>query len=267
MAGVAEARWLTEMASEGVVYDDVFPPFNIDFSPIIPVTVAVYLATVFGLRYAMRDRQPLHLNYLLAAHNFFLCAFSLVLFLGQSYVAYGIFMHRGLYGLYCGTFDDAWDYPMAQWSIAFYLSKYYELLDTIFLVLRKRPLTLLHVYHHSIVIPVSWMAVHSQIFMGWITAYNNAGVHVVMYFYFGMYALGYRSSLRKYITSLQLLQFFIDISTSVPFIVIYALGWECRGELYAWIIANLVGFTFVFLFWDFFAKNYLNKAKAGKKQA
>lgn len=42
----------------------------------------------------------------------------------------------------------------------FYLSKYWELFDTILLVLRGKPLTLLHVFHHIAALLICWYAVH-----------------------------------------------------------------------------------------------------------
>ena len=106
-------------------------------------------------------------------------------------------------------------------SYLFYLSKYYELLDTIFLVLKKvmkkntllpltfekKPLDFLHCYHHAIVPFSAWLG-----FQGWympimwfdhsyvcpaLTRHSlrtgclfNSAVHVVMYFYYMMATLG-----------------------------------------------------------------------------
>lgn len=237
-------------------YDDLILPYNLDFFPIIPATVVGYFVIVGLLRFAMRNRQPMEVNTLLAIHNLILCVFSFVAFFGQMYEAYLVLTNFGPFAVYCGTFNDVWDLRMAQWGIAFYLSKYYELVDTVFLCVRKKPMTVLHLFHHSIVIPISWMAVYSRIYMGWLTAFNNTGVHIVMYFYFAIYALGYRPWWKKYLTSLQILQFVIDMSTSIPFIVIYFMGIPCRGELYAWIIANLTGFALLLLFMNFYRHTY-----------
>ena len=209
----------------------------------------------------MENKQPLQLNKLLAVHNFILCGFSLLCFLGQFYEAFLIYTNFGIFEVYCGTFIDSWDLRMANYGVAFYLSKYYELFDTVFLILRKRPMTVLHLFHHAVVVPICWMTVYSRIYMGWLTAFNNTGVHVFMYFYFAVYALGYRPTWRKYLTSLQILQFVADISTSIPFIIFYLVGTPCRGALYAWIIANMTGFALLFLFLNFFKQNYTPKKK------
>jgi fatty acid elongase 3 len=235
---------------------EVFPPFNEYFSPIIPITVVGYFTVIGILWFVMRGRKPLELTGILAVHNFLLCAFSLVCFLGQLYEAISMYTNFGLYQVYCGTFDDDWDIRMARWGIAFYLSKYYELFDTVFVVIRKKPLTVLHLFHHALVIPISWMAVNSRIYMGWITAFNNTGVHVFMYYYFAVYALGQRPWWKRYLTKLQIFQFIMDMGTSLPFIVIYLLGYPCRGELYAWVIANFAGLALLLLFNNFYATTY-----------
>jgi len=248
--------------------EDEWPPFT-PFWP-IPIVMVGYLVVVFGLQYIMRSYQPVKLPYLLALHNFLLCIMSLVLTLGSGYEAYRLWRDYGWLSVYCGSMDADVDIRMARWSVAFYLSKYYELLDTVFLVLRKRRLIFLHVYHHAIVVPVCWMAVDAQIFMGWITSFNNAFVHIFMYYYYGMAALGIRSTWNRWITSLQILQFVLDMSTSIPFIYIKLYSdIPCRGSMYAWIIANLVGVSFLLLFCNYFYQTYVNrkKEKAAKEKA
>ncbi|VDK55178.1 unnamed protein product [Gongylonema pulchrum] len=48
--------------------------------------------------------------------------------------------------------------PAAFWACAFAASKIAELGDTIFLVMRKKPLAFLHWYHHAVVLIYSWNA-------------------------------------------------------------------------------------------------------------
>ena len=42
------------------------------------------------------------------------------------------------------------------WTVAFVLSKPLELFDTVFIVLRKKPLIFLHWYHHVTVLLFCW---------------------------------------------------------------------------------------------------------------
>ncbi|KRT79815.1 hypothetical protein AMK59_8257, partial [Oryctes borbonicus] len=94
------------------------------------------------------------------------------------------------------------------------MAKISELLDTVFFILRKKnnQVTLLHVYHHSIMPLISWGATkyypggHGT-FIGFI----NSFTHIIMYFYYMLAAMGpeYQKYLwwKKYITTMQLVQF------------------------------------------------------------
>lgn len=233
---------------------------------IVPVGIVTYLLTIYWLREFMRYRKPIKLNFLLGIHNLFLCGLSLFMSVMLGWEAYRLISEHSIAAAYCGTMDDEIDVRMAMWNILFYLSKYYELLDTVFLVLRKRPLSVLHLYHHCVVLPVCWMGCWSQIFMGWITSFNNASVHVLMYFYYAMSAFGFRGIFSPNIlTALQITQFVVDIMSSLGFIYVYFFtDIPCRGDIYSWMIANTTGLTFFYLFSKLYYDRYI--ASKQKKQ-
>lgn len=43
------------------------------------------------------------------------------------------------------------------WSYMYYLSKYYEFIDTLLLLLRKKATSALHVFHHALVLLMAWL--------------------------------------------------------------------------------------------------------------
>merc|ERR1711916_26365 len=101
----------------------------------------------------------------------------------------------------------------------FSVSKIYEFLDTVFMVLRKRnrQINLLHVYHHASIAYV-WLAVNTRYFPGgdsWWAASLNSLVHVVMYAYYLMATLKIPCFFKKYITMFQILQF-VPLSHRAP---------------------------------------------------
>eukprot|EP01104_Vermistella_antarctica_P018735 TRINITY_DN7058_c0_g1_i1.p1 TRINITY_DN7058_c0_g1~~TRINITY_DN7058_c0_g1_i1.p1 ORF type:complete len:296 (+),score=45.58 TRINITY_DN7058_c0_g1_i1:58-945(+) len=243
-----------------ILFEEV--PKLAEFSSIL-IVVAVYLTVVFVFREYMKTREAWKPSIPLFFHNAFLTLVSLTLVAGPAYWFLNTYLKHGLFAVYCGSSEQE-DIPIISWSYLFYLSKYYELLDTIFLVMRKKDLTFLHVWHHCIVIVVCWYAVKAEIIMGWITAFQNAFVHVFMYYYFAMSAIGVRIWWRKYLTSLQILQFILDFLTSLPFLFFWKFGPACRGLMSCWIVANSVGMSFFFLFVNFYQKQY--KKPAAKPQ-
>ncbi|VDP92252.1 unnamed protein product [Echinostoma caproni] len=95
----------------------------------------------------------------------------------------------------------------------FHISKLIECLDTVFFILsgKLRLVTWLHVYHHSTMIPYTWVLAKwipgSQAFNLVLT---NGSVHVVMYTYYALAALGpaWRKYLwwKRYLTILQMVR-------------------------------------------------------------
>jgi len=234
-------------------------PFDETFVPFLGV--GVYLVVIFLLYQFMRNKKAFELAYLLAAHNFFLCFLSLIMAIGVSGRVLTVLYNFGPYHLYCGTFSEE-DEKLYFWSNLFYLSKYYELVDTVFVVLRKKPLTLLHIWHHCSVVYVCWLATRHQIVMGWITCYQNCMIHVIMYYYYAIQSLEKRDFWwRRYLTSLQIVQFVLDIFSSIffPYFLYYNI--PCKGTLEAWLVANVTGFSFFLLFLNFYYHNYRKEKK------
>ncbi|XP_038210397.1 elongation of very long chain fatty acids protein-like isoform X2 [Zerene cesonia] len=141
----------------------------------------------------------------------------------------------------------------------YFAAKVTELLDTVFFVLRKKDsqVTFLHLYHHSIMMFGTWMYLkywpsYTLYFIGFL----NALVHVFMYTYYGLAALGPKVAKyifwKKYMTRLQLIQF-------VCIIIHYIIAvnrTECPpAKGVAMFVACNTSF-FMFLFLNFYRQNY-----------
>ncbi|CAB0035566.1 unnamed protein product [Trichogramma brassicae] len=144
----------------------------------------------------------------------------------------------------------------------YFFSKITELLDTVFFILRKKynQVSFLHVYHHTITALFSWCYLK---FLpgeqGIIIGFLNSFVHIVMYSYYLIAALGpeYKKYLwwKKYMTWLQLIQFGMML-----IYLMYTLVFDCRmpKALTYFFVTNVV--IFIYLFSDFYIKSY-NKPK------
>jgi len=252
-------------------------------SVIIPaVTVVVYLITVYGLQLVVRKLKwpPLKLHSVLACHNLLLMLASIAMFVGLFTSARADIEVNGILSTLCrpteGRLGQVW-----FWCFVFYLSKFYELLDTVFLVLRQRPLTFLHVFHHASVVPLFWLLLEVDATNMWLPALFNSGVHVPMYYYFMHESLSEDSSLRailpslrplkRFITMTQIFQFYMDILLIFLFDV--ALP-ECRARVYELMTKDAAGPFIMFacffvpaflivLFTRFYGRTYTS----GKKRA
>ncbi|EKX50081.1 hypothetical protein GUITHDRAFT_67434, partial [Guillardia theta CCMP2712] len=166
-----------------------------------------YVILLFAVQYIMRDKKPMKLKWPYALHNGALSLFSLAILIGQGYETFLHWQKTSMFEVFCWQAEGPPNGRLFFWSYLFYLSKYYELLDTIFLVLKKKPLDFLHCYHHAIVPFSAWLG-----FQGWympiITGcLFNSAVHVVMYFYYMMATLGKTVWWKKYLTVFQIIQF------------------------------------------------------------
>ncbi|KAG5509404.1 hypothetical protein JKF63_06714 [Porcisia hertigi] len=124
-------------------------------------------------------------------------------------------VHGGLYTSLCywnrSIFEDG---ATAFWLLTFNLSKMVELMDTVFLLLKHKPIAFIHWYHHISVMLFCWHAHVSGISNGLAFAVMNMWVHSIMYFYFFMCACGLRELVRPFasmVTLLQILQMFAGL--------------------------------------------------------
>jgi len=125
------------------------------------------------------------------------------------------------------------------WLFLFVMSKFPELIDTAFIVLKKGDLIFLHWYHHITVLLFCWQSYASRSSTGIYFAVRakrrahgagarrlpptsplpfppprqsmNYGVHAIMYFYFYLRASGYKPSWDWIVTTLQISQMFVGM--------------------------------------------------------
>lgn len=116
----------------------------------------IYIITIYSLEWWMRDRPAYKLKMPLFLWNGALGIFSIIGFArmlpGMWYI---LTQPNGMYNSICIKRDIT--VPMGYWALLFVWSKYVELGDTVFIVLRKRPIVFLQWYHHLCTMMATWV--------------------------------------------------------------------------------------------------------------
>ncbi|CAG9571261.1 putative fatty acid elongase [Leishmania major strain Friedlin] len=124
----------------------------------------------------------------------------------------------------------------AGFSVAMFMYlKTPELLDTLFLVLQRKPVSFLHWYHHIVTAIYVWLSSYMPMPSGIVFCAMNYFVHSFMYFYYFLVMMGLRKSIRPFapvITLLQVLQMFIGMYITVYTYFQYWLGPEYSNTLF-----------------------------------
>ncbi|KAK3585443.1 hypothetical protein CHS0354_020164 [Potamilus streckersoni] len=237
------------------------------YTPTLVITVLYVIAVTWGQKF-MENREPFKYKWTLFLYNLGLIVMNLHIFsellLATTKLGYSYSCQPVSYS------DDPDEIRIAKALWWFYFSKCVEMLDTIFFVLRKKnnQISFLHVYHHATMFPIWWIGVKwvagGQSFFG---AMINSFIHVVMYTYYGISALGpqYQKYLwwKRYLTMLQLIQFVIGITHAMQSLVM-------RCDFPEWMQWALIfyGFTILLLFLNFYFQAYVksyNEKQVDKK--
>ncbi|KAJ8954315.1 hypothetical protein NQ318_005902 [Aromia moschata] len=233
----------------------------------IPVVILLVFYLYFVLKLGprfMEKREPFNLKHVLIGYNAYQVLFSL-------WLCSNIFHVKDAIELMTSSCKDVrktseHQYYLSLYAWWFIFSKIVELLDTVFFVLRKKQsqVTFLHVYHHSIMVLFSW--VYLKVLpgeQGAFIGFLNTFVHVIMYSYYLIAALGpqYQKYLwwKKYMTTIQLAQFCIML---VYLLTITAMDCKIPKSVTFFFFGNIV--IFLYLFADFYRKAY-KTPKASRK--
>ncbi|XP_046742156.1 elongation of very long chain fatty acids protein AAEL008004-like isoform X1 [Diprion similis] len=225
-----------------------------------------YFSKVIGPR-LMENRKPFNLRHVLIVYNFIQTVFSTWIF--YEYLMSG--WARG-YSLRCQPVDysnNPLALRMANTCWWYYFSKFTEFFDTLFFILRKKNqhVSTLHVIHHGVMPFSVWMGMkfapggHSTFF-----ALLNTFVHIVMYFYYMVAAMGpqYQKYIwwKKYLTTMQMVQFVMIMTHQFQL-----LFTECDYPRSFMIWIGLHGVLFLGLFSDFYKTKYTRGTSNVKREA
>lgn len=236
-------------------------------TPFIGGVLAFYVAYVWvnwGL-----NRKPTAPTWLRVLYNLSVSALSLVYFvrLTVAVYKYSDIKHyddsgNTLYDITCnahgvsGTLSDLYEMNV--------LTRIVEFTDTVLIVHSSHPLSFLHCWHHVATLALSHLQVIDGTPAQWITLILNSSVHVIMYFYYALVALGQRPRWKSLITIAQIAQFVIILGAyGVMFTARYVGKFVC----YASPRATVAGFFVIGSYLVLFVRFYFNTYGASTKKA
>ncbi|KAJ1030466.1 hypothetical protein NDA16_001375 [Ustilago loliicola] len=211
--------------------------FELSLSPWVPLlTGVVYLFATHATNHRFRPGKPkpadlvkqsYGLSQTVLGHNILLAAYSgwtffhaftrIVSYLFNGAAAGGV---AGITNAYCTV-------PIADASFAglgiyvwlFYISKYYEIIDSVILILKGKPVSNLQSYHHAGAILCMWAAYRYSAPAVFIFLLFNSLVHTLMYTYYSMTAmkLPFTGGLKRSMTTIQITQLVVGCGLAASY--------------------------------------------------
>eukprot|EP00756_Hemistasia_phaeocysticola_P021548 Hpha_TRINITY_DN15781_c1_g1::TRINITY_DN15781_c1_g1_i2::g.40755::m.40755 len=160
-----------------------------------------------------------------SVNNVIMCLYSLYAFVGMSLVLAANWVDDGfpVWKAICDT-EKTMNRGLDFWMYHFYLSKFWEWIDTWILVLKGKPVWppensqfFLHVFHHCVTASVFWVSWRKELPMGYLGPLTNAFVHIPMYGYY--FITEHWQGARMFgvfITPTQIVQFLIVMAGMIP---------------------------------------------------
>ncbi|XP_050210424.1 uncharacterized protein LOC126660791 [Mercurialis annua] len=226
----------------------------------LSLSITAYLSSVFLLSRSSSSPSvnPNLLKKLTILHNMILLSISFTMALGCTLSV--LLILPNVYHLVCFPKQTLPSGPLFFWAYMFYLSKIYEFMDTLLIIISKsrKRLTFLHVYHHATVPIMCYISLHTSQSMFPGVLVTNAVVHVIMYFYYLLCTFGIRPKWKKLVTDCQIVQFYSSFAIMGWIFYYHFTGSGCSGIL-GWYFDAVFIASLLVLFLDFHSKNYSKK--------
>ena len=238
--------------------------------------VVVYLlGCYFGKKYmdTVEYKDITNTKTALVLWNAFLCTFSFMGALRTVPHQLWLVSNTPFESTICTPPSHEWGVgATGLWVQLFIISKIPELIDTLFVVQRKRPLIFLHWYHHVTVLLYCWHSYATEASQALYFVAMNYSVHAIMYGYYCLMALKIKPPVPAWtITLAQISQMVVGIFIQVSAMALY--GTEGCGIHYGNLVAGGLMYGSYFLLFVHFGVNRFvvplfspKKEKAAKKE-
>lgn len=185
-------------------------------------------------------------------HNINLILLNLYVFLITCYSVYDKKML-----IYGNDPNDNTNIILHNTMYLFWISKYYDYIDTIIIILNKNfyQLSYLHVFHHSTISSILFFSFKLIPYCAdmWFPMMFNSFIHILLYYYYLLSIVNNKQKIwwAKYLTRLQLIQFVCIIIQQYLSII--------SNKIYPYYIREfhiLYGIYMIYLFGKFYVKKY-----------
>lgn len=223
-----------------------------------------YHGVLLALHFHLRGRRATFSEsrwfvYVASTHNLLLSLASAYMFVDASYELYRTTTLTDISDTVCSGSANNLSSRHAHVLYIFLWTKVWEYFDTVLLLLRGRPISLLHLWHHtSVAWEVRGWLVHGFTLGLW-GMFFNSFIHIIMYAYYFTSLLRLPFPLKKAITLSQIVQFLCGFLSLVPF---YRFDGErpggCGGKP-ALAFTFFCNFSYLVLFIRFYRQTYTNR--------
>ncbi|GAA6039523.1 hypothetical protein JCM8097_008366 [Rhodosporidiobolus ruineniae] len=216
---------------EGIPFPSAYDAF---MNPVTPFLFGlIYFITAKTLSHYQNGKNRIQgkgWDVAVVAHNLFLAVYSAWTFLGTAPQIFGAFWRGfsadGLAGLahaFCDSRLAVWgSTTFPRFTYIFYLSKYYEIVDTAILLLKGKKVGMLQSFHHAGAVVTMFAGYRAQAMPIWLFCVFNSFIHTIMYCYYAVTTLRlpFPLFLKRNITRMQISQFLIGFSLAASYLFI-----------------------------------------------
>jgi len=213
--------------------------------------VSYFKKNIFHKWFQKESNTYSYLKILRKTNNILLALFSGYMTVFSSYEIYNQLENYSVDEIVCKEYELTENLYNIGWM--FYLSKYWEWLDTFFLIMFDKKVTNLHYYHHS---STPFLSYVNTFYQGFSPSYIyavfwNCLVHTFMYWYYA-YPRGVLYKYKKIITQIQIVQHIYMILSTIYIynycdwiLVKYTVPYYSSVVCYSYYLFKFVMFYFV----------------------
>ncbi|KAF8977924.1 hypothetical protein BGZ46_007000 [Entomortierella lignicola] len=197
-------------------------------------------------------------------HNVILCVYSAITFYHMAPAMVHNYRTHSVYDAFCDKDQSFWNNALGYWGYIFYLSKFYEVIDTIIILLKGRRSSILQTYHHAGAMITMWSGIRYQANPIWLFVVLNSFIHTIMYCYYACTSIGLHPPGKKYLTTMQITQFLVGMAVALTYLAVP--NCTTRGAKTAvWVNVGYL-FPLTYLFVDFAKRTYSKRGASKKTQ-